>query len=230
MKKKLTVLIIDDIDQSRTIDALNKQLSKKFDFEAIHIKTTMVDLRREGSDHLDSEKLKTRLQEAVKCRSINWVFTDFNLAEDDIDGLTVVKMLSEVRPAIKFVMYSGDLHAVVKRVMGKASLDDVNEDEIVEAVAQLLKFNIIEYIKRDNYKDTLIALANRDADPTVQDYFIELLRNHSEMEFKSCYDRLKGKTFGEIADMIEMHSDKRTDAWTRELVEQTIAYLVKVNE
>lgn len=230
MKKKITVLIIDDVDQSRTINALEKQLSKKFEFEAIPIKTTSVELRKEDSDHLDAEKLKTFLRDTVRNKFINWVFTDFNLAENDVDGLTVVEMLYEFRSSIKFVMYSGDLHAVVKRVIGKTSLDDVNEDEIVEAVSQLLKFNIICYIKRDNYKDKLIELANREADPTIQEYFIELLREHSEMEFKSCYDRFKGKTFGDIADMIEKNSDKRTDAWTRELVEQTIAYLVKVNE
>lgn len=40
----------------------------------------------------------------------------------------------------------------------------------------------------------------------------------------------KGKTLGEIADMIEKQSDKRVDSWTQELVEQTIAYLVKINE
>lgn len=230
MKKRITVLIIDDVDQSRTINALEKQLSKKFEFEAISVKTTSVELRKEDSDHLDPEKLKAFLQESVKNKTINWVFTDFNLAEDDVDGLTVVNMLYGIRSTIKVVMYSGDLHAVVKRVIGKASLDDVNEDDIVEAVSQLLKFNIIDYIKRDNYKDKLIELANREDDPTVQDYFIELLREHSEMEFKSCYDRLKGKTLGEIADMIEKNSNKRTDAWTRELVEQTIAYLVKINE
>lgn len=230
MRKKITVIIIDDVDQSRTISALEKQLSKKFEFEAIPIKTTSVELRKNESDHLDSEKLKAFLQDSIRNKSINWAFTDFNLAEYDVDGLTVVKMLYEIRHTIKVVMYSGDLHAVVKRVIGKACLDDVNEEEIVDVVSQLLKFNIIDYVKRDNYKDKLIELANREADPTVQDYFIELLREHSEMEFKSCYDRLKGKTFGEIADMIENNSDKRTDAWTRELVEQTIAYLVKVNE
>lgn len=230
MKRKITVLIIDDVDQSRTINALEKQLSKKFEFKAISIKTTSVELRKENSDHLDPDKLKAFLQESIKGRVINWVFSDFNLAEDDIDGLTVVNMINEIRSTIKIVLYSGDQHAVVKRAIGKTSLDDIKEDEIVDAVSQLLNFNIIDYIKRDSYKDKLIELANKEIDPTVQDYFIELLREHSEMEFKSCYDRLKGKTFGEIADMIENKSDQRTDAWTRELVEQTIAYLVKINE
>ena len=33
MKKKVTVLIIDDVDQSKIIDALKKQLKRKCEFE-----------------------------------------------------------------------------------------------------------------------------------------------------------------------------------------------------
>lgn len=50
------------------------------------------------------------------------------------------------------------------------------------------------------------------------------------MEFKSCFSRFNGRTFSEIAKMIEAKSNAQTDEWTKELVEQAIAYLVKVNE
>ena len=115
-------------------------------------------------------------------------------------------------------------------VLGKVKLQEATEEEIVEAVRKLMEYQIIDYVKRDEYKDKLIELINRDDEPTVHDYFLEQLRQHSEMEFKSCYAPLKGKTLGEIADMIEKQSDKRVDSWTQELVEQTIAYLVKINE
>ena len=204
MKKKVTVLIIDDVDQSKIIDALKKQLKRKCEFEAISIRTTDVEL--------------------------NWALTDFNLSEDDIDGIDVVEILTELRKNLKIIMYSGNRNAVVKRVLGKVKLQEATEEEIVEAVRKLMEYQIIDYVKRDEYKDKLIGLINRDDELTVHDYFLEQLRQHSEMEFKSCYAPLKGKTLGEIADMIEKQSDKRVDSWTQELVEQTIAYLVKINE
>ena len=154
----------------------------------------------------------------------------FNLSEDDIDGINVVEILTELRKNLKIIMYSGNRNAVVKRVLGKVKLQEATEEEIVEAVRKLMEYQIIDYVKRDEYKDKLIGLINRDDEPTVHDYFLEQLRQHSEMEFKSCYAPLKGKTLGEIADMIEKQSDKRVDSWTQELVEQTIAYLVKINE
>ena len=230
MKKKVTVLIIDDVDQSKIIDALNKQLKRTCEFEAISIRTTDVELREDGSDHLDVRKLKERIKDLISSKHINWALTDFNLSEDDIDGIDVVEILTELRKNLKIIMYSGNRKAVVKRVLGKVKLQEATEEEIVEAVRKLMEYQIIDYVKRDEYKDKLIELINRDDEPTVHDYFLEQLRQHSEMEFKSCYAPLKGKTLGEIADMIEKQSDKRVDSWTQELVEQTIAYLIKINE
>ena len=230
MKKKVTVLIIDDVDQSKIIDALNKQLKRTCEFEAISIRTTDVELREDSSDHLDVIKLKERIKDLISSKHINWALTDFNLSEDDIDGIDVVEILTELRKNLKIIMYSGNRKAVVKRVLGKVKLQEATEEEIVEAVRKLMEYQIIDYVKRDEYKDKLIELINRDDEPTVHDYFLEQLRQHSEMEFKSCYAPLKGKTLGEIADMIEKQSDKRVDSWTQELVEQTIAYLVKINE
>ena len=230
MKKKVTVLIIDDVDQSKIIDALKKQHKRKCEFEAISIRTTDVELREDGSDHLDVRKLKERIKDLISSKHINWALTDFNLSEDDIDGINVVEILTELRKNLKIIMYSGNRNAVVKRVLGKVKLQEATEEEIVEAVRKLMEYQIIDYVKRDEYKDKLIGLINRDDEPTVHDYFLEQLRQHSEMEFKSCYAPLKGKTLGEIADMIEKQSDKRVDSWTQELVEQTIAYLVKINE
>ena len=90
MKKKVTVLIIDDVDQSKIIDALKKQLKRKCEFEAISIRTTDVELREDGSDHLDVRKLKERIKDLISSKHINWALTDFNLSEDDIDGINAV--------------------------------------------------------------------------------------------------------------------------------------------
>lgn len=230
-KIEKTVLIIDDEDQSRIVVALQKQLKTKCDFKAITICTTDPELRKNDSDdHLDVSKLKMKISEAIQSKHIDWALTDFNLAETDIDGLTVVEMLSELRRNLKIIMYSGNRKAVVQRVLGKVKFKDASEREIVDAVSKLLEYPVIDYISRDYYKDKLIELINRDDEPTVQDYFLKQLRMYSDMEFKSCYPPFKGMSFGRIADMIENNQDKRTDAWTRELIEQTIAYLVKINE
>lgn len=222
------VLIIDDIDQSVNIKSLRMQVRGYCSLDAIAIKTTDVDLRAEDSEHLDLEKLKNTIKEAIRGKSIAWAFTDFDLSEDNINGLTVVKILKELRPKLKIVIYSGNLETVIRNVVGKP-LAEANEDDVVKAVTTLVNYEIVHYVKRDNYIDKAVELIKNDEEPTVKEFFIQQLRMYSEMEFRSCYPKLSGRTLGEIADMIENSSDKRTDAWTQELVEQAIAYLVKIN-
>lgn len=229
MKRQIRILIIDDADQSRTVKYLQAQLKSTCDLECITIKTTLLELRKEGSEHLDTDKLRSKIKDELYNKKINWAFTDFNLAETDVNGLTVVDMLHTFRPNMQIVMYSGNQNAVIRSILGK-SPRDAQDEEIISGIRKLLEYSIIDYVKRDDYADKVIELVNRMEEPTVQDYFLEQLRMYPDMEFKSCYPPLAGKTFGEIADMIEQHSDKRTADWTKELVEQTIAYLVKIND
>lgn len=222
------ILVIDDADQSVNKKSLEIRVKSYCNLEVLLVKTTDKEYRVADSDHLDLRKLKDAIGEKIKGRHISWVFTDFNLAEESINGLSVVKILKELRKSIKVVMYSGNLDDVVRSVVG-GNISSANVDDIVKAIKTLMEYGIIEYVKREDFVNKAVELINRDDDPTVQDYFIQQLRKYSDMEFQSCYPKLSGKKLGEIADMIENSSDKRTDAWTQELVEQAIAYLVKIN-
>ena len=222
------ILIIDDNDQKVNVRSLKMQVKGHCNLDVIDIRTTNSAYKAEDSEHLDINKLKHAIGEAIKGKSIAWAFTDFNLSEDFINGLSVVRILKELRKSIKIVMYSGNLEDVVRNVVGK-SLNSANEEDVIKAVKSLMEYEIVDYIKRDDYISKAVQLIKRDEDPTVQDYFLQQLRMYSDMEFKSCYPKLSGKTLGEIADMIENSPDKRTDIWTQELIEQAVAYLIKIN-
>lgn len=230
MNKKVAILIVDDKSQDVNIRALELQLKRTCDLAVTAICTTDESLRIEESDHLDKDKLFKKIDECLLNKRIDWALTDFDLAETYVDGLDVAEYLAEKRKSIPVIMYSGNINSVIKKAVNQASIQDLNEDELVEAIRKLINCNIVDYVKRDDYKHAIIEKINQNLQPTVEDFFLQQLRQHSEMEFKSCYPRLKGKTFGQIADLIESRGDKRTDAWMNELIEQTIAYLVKINE
>lgn len=230
MNKKVTILIIDDKSQDVNIRALKSQLKRTCDLEVLSICTTNESLRLDDSDHLDKNKLFGKIDECILNRRIDWALTDFDLAETYVDGLDVAEYLAQKRKSIPIIMYSGNITSVIKKALNQASIKELNEDQFVEIIRKLIDCNIVDYVKRDDYKQALTEKINRNRLPTVEEFFLQQLRQHSEMEFKSCYPRLKGKTFGHIADLIESRGDRRTDAWMSELIEQTIAYLVKINE
>lgn len=230
MRKNMTILIIDDKDQSTNIRALQMQLKQDFDLHIIFIRTTSPEWRETGSDHLDLVKLKAGLKSAIEGKSVTWALTDFDLAEKEIDGMNVVSILNDLRSSIRVLIYSGDRTAIVRKVLGKSQINKATNEEIVDVVRKMLEYNVVDCIKRDDYVSAFVTIARKEKIPNVQDFFVEQLRKYSDMSFKSCYSKFRGRKFGEIADMIEKKSNLQTDEWMQELIEQTIAYLVKINE
>ena len=114
------ILIIDDNDQNVNIRSLKMQVKGHCDLEVISIKTTDSIFKEDNSEHLDINKLKLHINDAIKGKSISWVFTDFNLSEEKINGLTIVKLLKEIRNSLKIIIYSGNLEAVIRSVVGES--------------------------------------------------------------------------------------------------------------
>lgn len=96
-------------------------------------------------------------------------------------------------------------------------------------VNKLIKAQIIDCIERADYQEILIDYLKKDKGNSVEHRLASLLRANGEMKFESCFPEFKGMTFNEIAEMIDSHSDARSDEWIEAVLAQTIAYLVKVN-
>lgn len=228
MRRTVSIIIIDDTDQSTNIDALKVKLHGICDLAAVCIKTNDKLLRREGTGHLDPDKLRKRLEDEFSGSHFDWVLTDFNLSENDYDGLEVVKEISKIRPRVPVILYSGNLTAAIKKVLGKKA-KDANEEDIIEAVREFIELPIKHYVGRGDYKETIYKLIKASCGASVEDEFLRLLHEHDDLVFNSCYPPFKGKTLGEIATMIESKSDARSREWILALVQQTISYLVKTN-
>ncbi len=230
MKRNITILIVDDKNQDAQIQAIKTNLRDFCNLEVIPIITTAEELRQDDNDHLDPNKLRQRIADVIKDRNILYTLTDCNLAEPNFDGFDVVDMLCQQRKNIQIIMYSGDQQSIVKKFITNNSLPHLSIDEIVDIVCKLMSYPIRQYIKREGYKEEIEKLIRQDKNLYIENLFLEQLRTNSTMTFNSCCPKLKGKTFGEVADMIEQKSDNRSEEWEKALVDQTIAYLVDANE
>lgn len=230
-KIPISILIIDDQNQNSSITRLKTSLNKKFDLDIHQIQTTVPELRKEQSDHLDIIKLKSKIEEVIKDKSITLALTDFDLSENEegIDGLSVVKILKELRPTIKIMVYSGNRTKVIQRVLNKQN-SPYNEEEVIRAIEALMGYEVLNYIARQSYVDEIIKFANKLKTVQPKDYLIKILRAHHSRVFKSCYPDFRDKTFGEIADILESNSDARSELWMQELIEQSVAYLIEINK
>lgn len=144
-------------------------------------------------------------------------------------GLDAVHLVHEIRKNVSFFVYSGNWNEVIKSVVGQ-EYQNASIKELVGGINKLLKSQIIDCIDRTDYQEILIDYLRKDKGNSIEHQLAILLRANGEMEFESCFPEFKGMTFNEIADMIESHSDARSDEWIEAILAQTIAYLVKVNQ
>jgi len=229
MKQKKCILVIDDKSQSTVIKGIESMLTKDFDLDFIPIRTGAAELKKNDSEDLDVDKLKTEIETKIKGKHIDIALSDFDLECPYFTGLDAVHMVHEIRENVNFFIYSGNWNKVIESVVGK-EYQKASIDELVKGVNKLTKAKIINCIDRTDYKDILINYLNKNKGDSIEHRLSTLLRANGEMAFSSCCPELKGKTFLEIAEMIDNKSDARSYEWIEAVLTQTIAYLTEVNQ
>jgi len=229
MKQKRCILVIDDKSQSTVVKGIESKLFKDFDLDFILIRTADAKFKKDDSEDLDVEKLKTEIETKIKGKHIDIALSDFDLECPYFTGLDAVHMVHEIRENVNFFIYSGNWNKVIESVVGK-DYQSASIEELVKGINKLIKAQIIDCIDRTDYQETLIEYLKKNKGDTIEHRLAILLRAHADLKFESGFPKFKGMTFNEIADMIENHSDARTDEWIDTILTQTIAYLVKVNQ
>lgn len=228
MKQKRCILVIDDKSQSTVIKGFTSKYSKDFDLDFIAIRTGAAELKKNDSEDLDIDKLKTEIESKIKGKHLDIALSDFDLECPYFTGLDAVHLVHEIRKNVSFFVYSGNWNEVIKSVVGQ-EYQKASIEELVGGVNKLLKSQIIDCIGRTDYQEKLIDYLEKDKGNSIEHQLATLLRANGEMKFDSCFPEFKGVTFNEIADMIESRSDARSNEWIEAILAQTIAYLVKVN-
>ena len=229
MKQKRCILVIDDKSQSAVIKGLTSKYSKDFDLDFIVIRTGAAELKKDDSEDLDIDKLKTEIETKIKGKHLDVALSDFDLECPYFTGLDAVHLVHEIRKNVSFFVYSGNWNEVIKSVVGQ-EYQKASIKELVGGINKLLKSQIIDCIDRTDYQEILIDYLKKDKGNSIEHQLATLLRANGEMKFESCFPEFKGMTFNEIADMIESHSDARSEEWIEAILAQTIAYIVKVNQ
>lgn len=229
MKQKRCILVIDDKSQSTVVKGIESKLFKDFDLDFILIRTADAKFKKDDSEDLDVEKLKTEIETKIKGKHIDIALSDFDLECPYFTGLDAVHMVHEIRENVNFFIYSGNWNKVIESVVGK-DYQSASIEELVKGINKLIKAQIIDCIDRTDYQETLIEYLKKNKGDTIEHRLAILLRAHADLKFESGFPKFKGMTFNEIAEMIENHSDARTDEWIDTILTQTIAYLVKVNQ
>ncbi len=230
MKLDKQILIIDDKSQDTIMDTLKLELMGDVNLTYKQIQTSKPEFRADKSMDVDFEKLKLKIDSYYEeYHYFDLILTDFDLSDKNVDGLTVVEYIKEMKPTAKIAMYSANFTKVVQRVISTEKTK-LSVQQVAQAVSKLVDYHLLDYIDRTDYRLWARKYFLEDKEVSIRDEFLKLLYNHKNMVFQACFPEFSNQTFGDIAKKIEIHSDARSDKWLLSMIEQTVAYLVKVNE
>ena len=113
---------------------------------------------------------------------------------------------------------------------GNINKENLDTEKISEVINNFIDYKIEKICPRNNYEAETIRLLKSGLDETPRNILCHLLRDYGDKVFNSCCPRLKGKTFNEIADILEEDNNGAANEFLQAIFEQLLAYLVKVNE
>lgn len=220
------IIVIDDENQEAQQELIESKLYREYDIHVHLIKTSDDVVGEDGN--INREMLKKKLQDIMTGKTIDLVLTDFELADPVISGIEVVKLVKSLRSGVPVIMYSGKKDEVVERLLG--DYKNKNVDDIIQSINEYVSWGIVEFIQRGNYSDKAVQFIKKKKTVQVNDLFVQKLREIGDKKCEAGYPEWRDKTLNDICDIIENHSDSRSDAWMDDLIEQVVAYIAKIAE
>ena len=220
------IIIIDDEDQSAQKEYIESILKRDSEIEVHLIWTTEETLDDEGC--ISEEKLRRRLLEIMKGRSIDLILTDYELSDEKISGIEVVKLVKEIRAKVPVIMYSGKINEVIGRLLGDYKTRDA--EDLIQSINEFMSWGIEEFIGRGKYSDDAIKFIKKKKRAQVDDIFIKKLREIGDQKCEVGYPDWRNLTLNEICEIIENRKDARSDIWMDDMIEQVVAYISKTAE
>ena len=231
MAKKNTriILVIDDEPQKPIEDNIQSALKTELDIQFINIDVTNPDILNENLD-VDEEKLNLAIKNGIIGESVDLVLADYDLGDScPFSGLKPIAYIRELRPHLPIFLYSAVQKDVIKEVVGN-DLSNTTPDNIINGINQLMDMKIAKICSRPAYPQEVIKYLRQNKEANPRSVLVSILRENRDRIFNSCCPPLKGKSFGEVADILDDVSNGLGNEWMMAIIEQIAAYLVEINE
>ncbi|MGJ3234359.1 hypothetical protein [Marivirga sp.] len=224
---KRTCLIIDDNDQSEEIESLQRRSKEIHGIELICHQfnignSSFTEVLTNGL--IDQDKVVAEFKKRFGGINFNIVALDYDLEDTAIKGTDLIRIFNHYNLLKKSpkMIYSGILDDVLKDIIRDLSLD-----KAVTKIKSMVRNKVIDYLDR-NHRDSQI-LKFLSEDPLSSELLISnILNSHPDLVFENNFvsDKFKGKTFAEIAEMLDENITLDNE-FKKEIIEQVISYLTE---
>ncbi|MBU3947640.1 MAG: hypothetical protein KJ882_09515 [Proteobacteria bacterium] len=220
---KQCLFIDDDPDEVKSV---LKNLTEIGSKKGITIKCDLLGLTDEfynSSMELDPEKIKAKLHgELMDKYKYDLVACDFNIEDENLNGLDIVRIVREKNRNCAVILYSGDLDRIATHIAHLPTQKDR-----YKKIKTIVDCKITDFMDRSaGYEAHLIHILKKQI--RLEVIIEKKLREHGDLKFNHGYEKFLGKSLKEIAHEIEIESD-HGNMFTQEIIERGIAHMIELN-
>lgn len=217
-------LFIDD--EPDEVKSVLENLRDKGKLKGLNMDCQLLELTRkyyDGKGDLDRESIKVSLHnDFMANHTYDLVAIDFDLEDDHLTGLDIVKIVREKNRNCAVILYSGNLNKIADHI---SKIPE--QSERFRQIKTIVNCKIAGFIDRSaGYEDDLIHILKKQIrlELTIE----KKLQEHGDLKFKHGYDRFLGKSLQEIGHEIGIESF-HGNKFTQEIIERGIAHMIELN-
>ncbi len=227
-------LIVDNENQEGSIEKIVRASKAK----GITIKVIEFKVGNTEFTEVLDENGRINIDKVIKYYRVNYrkmhfdlIAFDWDLNDEAIDGIELIRQFrnSNFLKKTPVALYSGELQVSVKGYFDAYKNNQKSFNESWNKIKTLIDVPIMGFYDRSNYENKIVeAIQSFGQSVDIEHYFLKKLKENEKLIFNNINPKLEGRTFGQVAEIIEKNPTYGNNFIT-ELVDQTIAYLLKMN-
>ncbi len=222
------ILLIDDEPQDNSLEKIANGDKDKLTIKCKQIEVlNHIFLDKEAN--LNQQEVYQAIDNAFKRAHYDVVLVDYNYGLPSFDGLNVIRHIREIHQKNDIILYSAVQRDIIRQVMGD-DLQTALTDDIVTRINELMNLKITKIVSRPAMDSEVIRHLKTDTTFSSCGFITNMLRENPKKVFKSCYPKLAGREYEEIADLLDNGNNGTANEWLSAILEQLIVYLSEVNE
>lgn len=222
------ILVIDDESQRNLLSKIRDEVRSQMYLEWSQVEVLDAEYTDDKAK-LVLDNVYAAIGKALSEHQYNLIMVDYDYGQPNIDGLDVIKYVREKRANVDIYLYSAVQKDIIKKVVGD-NPQDSSAEEIVSGINDLMNYRIGKMVSRPSAEAEVIRFLRSEVSFSPRAFISDMLREHSTQVFSSCCPKLAGKTYGQIADMIDEDNNGAANEWLAAILEQLVVYLSTVNE
>ena len=181
-----------------------------------------------GDVTFDKDAFIQALKEVPFIHHLDMFATDYNLIDEQLKGIDVIKIFSEIKPYFKkpVIIYSAQIEGVISDIL-KGGKDKFEEQC---AMLKLLARFDIDYLKSEGeFENKFKSFLEKEPDITIDARMIESMQAINSGKIHCSIPPYKNKTIAEIGLLLQS-KDSRAIALRKEITDHIMAIVTELEE